>query len=155
MCLLMPNEDCVLCLPNACRKLARYCRVQSGAVETGEPGAVESQNSTLRLLTHSWLLLSHFWMQCLGGLPQGHKKLLGGLHKKALEMAMGTYTHDTKITPPGHPYTLVGMDLSHTHIHVGMDHPSDHPYPQKLNIYQNIILYRCQVYPYKYHYKIF
>jgi hypothetical protein len=30
---------------------------------------------------------------------------------------------------------------------VGMGHPSDHPYPQKLNIYQNIILYKCQVYP--------
>jgi hypothetical protein len=30
-----------------------------------------------------------------------------------------------------------------------------HPYPQKLNIYQNIILYKYQVYPSKYHYKIF
>jgi hypothetical protein len=78
-------------------------------------------------------------------------------------MAMGkllphthTHTHDTKTTPPGHPYTLAGMDLPHTHIHhVGMGYPSGHPYPQKLNNYQKIILYKWQVYPYKYHYKIF
>jgi hypothetical protein len=50
---------------------------------------------------------------------------------------------------------MVGMDLPHTHTYVGMGHPSDHSYPQKLNIYQNIILYKCQVYPYKYNYKIF
>jgi hypothetical protein len=140
---------------SACRMLAgnlldtAECRAELWRLESQELWRAKIPRSD------SWFLLSHFWMQCLGGLPQGHKKLLGGLHKKALEMAMGTYTHDTKITPPGHPYTLVGMDLSHTHIHVGMDHPSGHPYLQKLNIYQNIILYRCQVYPYKYHYKIF
>jgi hypothetical protein len=42
----------------------------------------------------------------------------------------------------------------HTHTHVGMSHPLGHPYPQKLSIYQNIILYKCQVYPSKYHCKI-
>jgi hypothetical protein len=47
------------------------------------------------------------------------------------------------------------MDLPHTHTYVGMDHPSGHLYPQKLNIYQNIILYKCQVYLSKYHYKIY
>jgi hypothetical protein len=64
------------------------------------------------------------------------------------------YIHDKKITPSGHPYTLVGINLPHIHTHVGMSHPSGHPYLQKLNIYQNILLHKCQVYPSKYHYKI-
>jgi hypothetical protein len=65
-----------------------------------------------------------------------------------------THTHSTKIISSGHPYTLMGIDLPHTHTHVGIGHSSGHPYPQKLNIYQNFILYKCQVYPSNYYYKI-
>jgi hypothetical protein len=55
----------------------------------------------------------------------------------------------------GHPYTLAGMNLFSYPYSCGYEsYPSGHPYPQKLNIYQNIILYKCQVYPSKYHYKI-
>jgi hypothetical protein len=79
-------------------------------------------------------------------------KLLLLIHRVLLSH---THTHDIKITSLGHLYALVGMDLPHTYTHVGMGHPLGHPYPQKLNIYQNIILYKYQVYPYKYHYKIF
>jgi hypothetical protein len=59
-----------------------------------------------------------------------------------------------KITPSGHPYPLVGKDLPPYHTHVGIGHPSVHPYPQRLNIYQINTLYKHQVYLSKYHYKI-
>jgi hypothetical protein len=71
-------------------------------------------------------------------------------------MAMGKYPPGIsapypyprqKITPLDHPYTLVGMDL--LPYPCGYESPIGSPVPQKLNIYQNIILYKCQVYPSK------
>jgi hypothetical protein len=76
-------------------------------------------------------------------------------------MAMGKYPPGIttpypyprqKNNPIGSPIYTGGYGF--TPIPIGMGHPSGHPYPQKINIYQNIILYKCQVYPSKYHCKI-
>jgi hypothetical protein len=64
------------------------------------------------------------------------------MDKYPQDITIHTHTHDKKIIPSDHPYTLVGMDLPYTHT-MGMSHP----YPQKLNFYQNGTLYKCQLYP--------
>jgi hypothetical protein len=64
------------------------------------------------------------------------------------------YTGGYGFTPMPIPTWVWIYPHTHTHTHVGMGHPSGYQYPEKLNIYQNIILYKYKVYPSKYHYKI-
>jgi hypothetical protein len=61
-----------------------------------------------------------------------------GPYGSQLEMTMRKYprvllshtqTQDEKIASSGHPYSLMGVDLPHTHTHVGRGDPSGHPYP--------------------------
>jgi hypothetical protein len=61
------------------------------------------------------------------------------------------HTHDTKIILSGHSYTLVGMYLPPYPYTCRYESPIGSPVPTKIKH----LSYKCQVYPSKYHYKIY
>jgi hypothetical protein len=128
MCLLMPNEDCVLCLPNACRKLARYCRVQSGAVETGEPGAVESQNSTLRLLVPAQPFLDAVF----GRAPTRPQEAIGRAPQEGTRDGNGYLYPRHKNNPTGSPIYTGGYGFIPYPYPCGYGSPIRSPVPTKI-----------------------